>query len=277
MKRMNIGLNMTKTFIKYSYVLLKSIFENNIDYNVHIYVFSGNIEKNDLSDIKDLATYYGGEVILLTVSPKLIGKIFRNELPEHPLYMHTFYFMFELLPNDVERILVMDSDMVVKKSLSELYETDFEDNYVVCLNGDCVSDTPKWQETFRKLGTDFFSAICALYNVKKILKDFTLDDIIAADARVNEVFGRSNEEWGFAVLFNGKIKYVSEKIYGFGMLPGNISKFSDMTFKEIKNFCDGVVALHYHRAHPWEKPMIPTQKYWWEYAKQTPYYDEFLE
>ena len=117
MKRMNVGLNITKDFVKYSYVLLRSIFQNNRDYQIHVYIFSGNICEDDLTDIKELASSYDGVIKLLSVNPKMIEIIFKNPLPEHPIFMHTVYFMFSLLPQDVDKILVLDADMIVKKSL----------------------------------------------------------------------------------------------------------------------------------------------------------------
>lgn len=275
MKRMNIGLNITKDFVKYSYVLLMSIFENNRDYEVNVYIFSGNIEENDLAEMKKMAAIYDGNIILLTLKPNVISEIFKNPLPQHPIYMHTVYFMFQLLPNDVDRILVLDADMVVKKSLGELYETDFDDNYCICSNANCASEKNSFFQAFKEMKTDLFTAACVLYNVSKIVKDFTFDDIADADAKVNEIFGRSSEEFGFALLFKGKIKYVSEHKYGFYILPSTIYKFLGMTVQEMKKMYDDVVVIHYHCAHPWVVSMVPTQKYWWEYAKKTPYYDEF--
>lgn len=57
---MHIGVNVSRSFLRYTYVLLRSIFENHRDFSVQVYVFSGNVEEADLADIKELASSFGG-------------------------------------------------------------------------------------------------------------------------------------------------------------------------------------------------------------------------
>ena len=275
MERMNIGVNVTRSFLRYTYVLLRSIFENHRDFSVQVYVFSGNVEEVDLADIKELASFFGGGIRLLKVDEARVRKIFHNPSAAHPVYMHTFYFMFDLLPEDVDRLLVLDSDMIVKGSLREFYTTDFGDSYAVCTNGDCMwEETTNWKKTFHTLGVSFFSMVNVLFYVDAIRRDFTLKDIAQADDRVKAVFGRSNEEWGFALLFHGRLRYVSEQKYGLYVAPCNIGHFIGADFERIVK--DAVV-IHYFRNHPWEYAYGTLQTYWWKYAKMSPYYEEFLQ
>ena len=53
MERMNIGVNVSRSFLRYTYVLLQSIFENHRDLSVQVYVFSGNVEEADLAAKKE--------------------------------------------------------------------------------------------------------------------------------------------------------------------------------------------------------------------------------
>lgn len=273
MDTMNIGINITRSFLKYAYVLIQSIMENNQDSRVELYVFSGNIEEEDLRDMRALVRIWGGEIHLIKVEESLIRKIFKSPVPEHPLYMHTFYFMFSLLPAHVDRLLIMDGDMVVKKSIKELYHMDFGGDYAICSNGDCIwEEQNAWKKTFTKLGASFFSMVVVLFDVKAIRRDFTLKDIAWADAKVRAVFGRSNEEWGFALLFGRKIHYISEQKYALYINGVNLGKFVGLDTVAI---VQDAVGIHYFKNHPWAMPYGTMQGYWWHYAKMSPYYAAF--
>lgn len=273
---MHIGLNLTRSFLKYAYVLIQSILENNRDSHVTVHIFSGNIEEGDLGDVQCMASAMGGDIHLIRVEESLIKTIIRNPLPEHPLYMHTFYFMFDFLPEGVDRLLMMDGDMVVKKSLRTFYDRNFSGNYAICGNGDCIwEEENDWKDGFQKFHVPLFSTIIVLFDVTAIRRDFTLKDIARADTKVNAVLGRSNEEFGFAVLFQGKVQYVSEQKYGLYLLPGNIGRFGDKTAGEMQAIVEDAVAIHYHRAPPWARLDGYLQRYWWAVAERSPYYAEF--
>ena len=189
--------------------------------------------------------------------------------------MHTFYFMFDLLPEDVDRLLVLDSDMIVKGSLREFYTTDFGDSYAVCTNGDCMwEEVTDWKKTFQTLGVSFFSMVNVLFHVDAIRRDFTLKDIAQADDRGKAVFGRSNEEWGFALLFHERLRYVSEQKYGLYVAPCNIGHFIGA---DLERITEEAVVIHYFQNHPWERAYGTLQTYWWKYAKMSPYYEDFLQ
>lgn len=97
-----------------------------------------------------------------------------------------------------------------------------------------------------------------------------------ANKEVLRVFGSSNEELGFALLFNGKERYIPETKYGFYISADNEKKYSP---EELAEFEKEAVAIHYWRCHPWGSQigMIPLHSYWWDYAKDTPYYEELKE
>ena len=113
-----------------------------------------------------------------------------------------------------------------------------------------------------------------LFNVSRIKKTFGIDDIKIADKKVCALMGRSNEEWGFSVLFDGKVKYISERKYGLYLNALNKGLFikENIDIMELEN---DAVAIHYFKNHPWEIAYGYFHDYWWNYAGDSPYYDEF--
>lgn len=274
---MNIGFDITRGYLKYTYVLVKSILENNPDEEICFYIFSANIKAEDLDVLCELVESHNGRIELISIDKELISDIFVAPHPGYPIEAHTVYFHVHTLPDEVDRILIMDGDMIVKKSLKEVYEMDFEDNYVICTDGACINEEINhWLDTFRTAGMTTFSTCFTLYNVTKIKKDFSFRHILEANKEVLRVFGSSNEELGFALLFNGKERYIPETKYGFYISADNEKKYSP---EELAEFEKEAVAIPYWRCHPWGSQigMIPLHSYWWDYAKDTPYYEELKE
>ncbi len=270
---MNIGLNITRYFVKYAYVLLESIIENNKQEEIHLFIFSTNIEESDLYFMRELMEKHNGTIDLISIDIERIKEVFIKPCAL-PLELHTHYFQIHTLPDGIDRILIMDGDMIVKKSLKEFYEMDFGDNYVICLDGACINhELNDFYDRFVEMGVTPFSTVFALYNVKKIKEDFSFEDILQANNTVLATFNYSNEEFGFGILFNGKEVYVPEMKYGFYISPQNEKKHSG---EELSKYEEEAVAIHYFQCHPWEPKigMLPMHSYWWEYAKNTPYYEE---
>lgn len=271
---MNIGFNLTRQYLKYTYVLVKSILESNPDEEICFYIYSANIEVPDLDLMCELVENHNGRIELLSIDKSLIEMFFENPHPGYPIETHTTYFYAHALPEGVDRILCMDADMIVKKPLRELYDMDFEDNYAICPDGSCMNEAVNsWPGVFRNFGVTSFSTCCTLYNIKKIKEDFTFSDIIEANRKVISFFGSSNEELGYAYMFNGKERYIPETKYGFYIYPDNEKKYSS---EELLAFERDAVVIHYWRSHPWASQigMSPLHSYWWDCAKDTPYYEE---
>ncbi|BEU88740.1 hypothetical protein TAMA11512_22040 [Selenomonas sp. TAMA-11512] len=276
---MHVSIQVTAGFLCYSYVMLQSLFESDPKVKFHVHIFSGDAKESDLEDIRHMASSYGASVHLYHVPVERIREVFHDSTSRHPVEMHTSYFMFDLLPPDVDRIMVLESDMIVKGSFRPLYEMDFGDAYAVSINGDCIWTLPggggaSYMDTFQKLGVPFYSQVNVLLNVTAIRRDFAFSDICGADARVVELFGRSNEEWAFALLFQGRVRYVSEQRYAFYCSTVNAGVF---TASNTLDTLERAVAVHYFGYKPWNSHYDIQHSYWWRVAKRTPYAKRFFE
>ncbi len=75
-------------------------------------------------------------------------------------------------------------------------------------------------------------------------------------------------------MFHGRMIYIpSEKYNLFARLYYN----SGYNYEKVKE--TGVSIIHYSGPKPWSGQNLRTdiEKFWWEYARLTPYYHEFLE
>lgn len=112
-------------------VSITSLFENNAIFReIEVYVISDGITEADQNKIKSIAERYSRKVSILP-SPKP-EEYFQDRRFSTATLGHTFGRMIigDLLPDDVPRVLCLDSDMLIVDSLYELWNTDLLDCYI---------------------------------------------------------------------------------------------------------------------------------------------------
>ncbi len=124
---MNILVTLDKGYIHPLSVMLKSLIISNKNTDFDVYVMNTELEKQDFEYIKSFVPYKRLNIIDLKVN---------NCLPDtapvtdrYPVEMYYRIFAAKFLPETVEKILYLDPDLVVLKSLRPLYNTNMEENY----------------------------------------------------------------------------------------------------------------------------------------------------
>lgn len=276
--RMNVYLTTAKKVIMYAYPTIISLFENNRDSEIYLYIVSENLEETDIQAELKLAEEYGNHIIILCFDESMAkGKVQQAKGSHWPLGTLGCYWMFhELLPEDVDRIMAIESDTVVIGSLREFYDTDLGGYYASC--PDPQHKPTNHRKLMERLQGDVLSFVVSLYNVTAIKNDFTLDQILETDKYVVQEFGHSQQELTFGILFREKIKFVPAQTL---CVEENRQSMHEMGYdylRECENTCK---VLHFSsfkdKGKPWDPICImPGFRYWWEYAQKGPYYKEYF-
>lgn len=276
--RMNVYLTTAKKVFMYAYPVIRSLFEQNMDSEVYLYLVSENLEETDILVERELAERHGGHIIILHFDEEMArGKIVSTS--DHwPLGTLGCYWLFhELLPGDVDRILALESDAVVTGSLREFYDTDLTEYYAAC------PDPRHKPETHRKLmerlGGDVLTFVVSVYDVQAIRRDFTLDQILETDRFVVKEFGHSQQELTFGILFRDRIKFLPAADLCVEQNSQSMAAMGIAYLTACENTCK---VLHFsstmEREKPWNPVFImPGYAKWWRYAKESPYYQLYFE
>ena len=278
-KRMNIYLTTGRRNLKYAYVAIKSLFINNKDREIHLYVVSEDLTIEDMTNEMKLAEEYGHSIHILRFDEEKAGEYIHIDKKDHwPIGTMSSYWLFhELLPENVDRIMVIESDTVIVGDLSEIYDMDFDDAYAICPGPE---HKPENHRNFMKsIGGDTLTFVLSMYDVKKIRKDFTLQDILDMDERVKKEAGYSQMEFTFGLLFKNHIKYVPGKI---SCIDENERYMEELGYDYIVECEKTAKILHFSSYKDYGKPwnpvsVMPGYLIWWEYAKGSPYYKEYFE
>ena len=126
----NILVNINRGYIKYFLTMMNSLASSNPTSEFDVYVMHTDLEAEDKAKI------------LTKLKPNInpiyiyMDKTLFKGAPKVKRYPYEIYYRIfapKMLPESVDRILYLDSDLIVHKNIDELYNTNFEGNlFVAC-------------------------------------------------------------------------------------------------------------------------------------------------
>lgn len=278
-KPMNVYITTGRKNLKYAYVAIKSLFVNNQDREIRLYVVSEDLTAEDMRHENALAEQYGHHIHILRFDEEKARQYIHIEKGDHwPVGTMSSYWLFhELLPAEVDRIMVIESDTVTVGNLSEIYDMDFEDAYAICPGPE--HKPANHRDFMRRVGGDTLTFVLSLYDVAKIRRDFTLQDILDADAQIKKAAGYSQMEFTFGLLFRDRIRYVA----GRDSCIDENERYAEELGYDYMTACEKTAKiLHFSSYKDYSKPwnpvnIMPGYAVWWQYAQGSPYYREYFE
>lgn len=277
MKRMNIAVALNSKYMRYTYVMLTSLFVNNADTEIRVFVLHNDLTDSDRKKLQGLAKRCGNEMVFLHIDKA----DFPKELPTTEAWTIETYFrllLLDVLPQEIDRLLYIDVDMIVNKPLEELYATDFEGkNFCVCPDMTMVFPFPQlhtemFAEQIRN-GFTYFNAGLMLWNVTKLRREGYCFARYMELAKQLQYKLLAPDQDLLNYMHWDQVKYLDEYQYDlFSRLAYN----KDVHYEEVKN---ATAIIHYAGMKPWEGEYIhyDIEQLWWDYAKKTPFYYELME
>lgn len=297
---MNILVTVNSAFVRQSLVLIKSILSHN--QYVHIYVLYSELEKNEMDMVEDFCAAEDVKVFFIKIDKSLFAGFRTAEPFPCEVYLRLFAHVF--LPEDIEKVLYLDIDIICNGNLKALYDTDLKEHpLLACARDDafCDSDFLKanWNEKDGLRGKYFNSGVLLL-NCKKMRERYP-----DAESIKNAV-----QSIGNTYLFDqGVLNYlyakdsllISSHVYNFRYgyyFLNSQDKIKDLNISDLR-------IIHYSGEvtpyKPWDicfdekeiekysgvygndkisfvvnKQINDLSLLWWEYAKDTFVYDELL-
>lgn len=276
---MNVYLTTGRKNYKYAYVAIRSLFENNRNSEIYLYIVSEDLEDSDLQYEHELARKYGNHIVILRFDEEEAGRHIKLGADDHWAVgaMSSYWMFHELLPKEVDRIIVIESDTVIVGDLSEIYHTDFEGNYVVCPGPEHKPQNHR--DFMAKIGGECLTFVLSVYDVEKIRSDFSLEDILNTDAEIRKKAGNSMMELTFGLLFAGRIKYVPGRI---SCIDENERYIEELGYDYLEACEKTAKIIHFSSYGDYSKPwnpvfLVPGYGKWWKYAVDSPYYRDYIE
>lgn len=129
---MNIMIVTNSKYLEPTYVMLYSLFINHAQISMDIYLPYEDLSGQELIELQEFVGGFSGKKLY----PLYVGTAFKQRVVSRSgINVETYYRILgiDLLPQNIERILYLDVDMVIKGSLMNLYQMDIENHpFVVC-------------------------------------------------------------------------------------------------------------------------------------------------
>jgi lipopolysaccharide biosynthesis glycosyltransferase len=180
-EKIHIAVCLDKCFVMPTGVMMISVCENNLETDIVFHVIlDDNMKKEDWQDLEDIVNSYSGKSVVFYNANE---KIFKVSLSVSKHFQHitkaTYFRLFlpELLPQDLDKVLYLDGDLIVRHSILPLWNMDLGNKAIAAAcdgSSGCIGFYNRLKYPY-DLG--YFNAGVLLVNLKywrehHVLKDF---------------------------------------------------------------------------------------------------------
>lgn len=274
---MNIAISLNQKYFRYAFVMLYSLFKNNSEQEIDVYILNSDLERESIREYELLAEEYGNCVHELRID----NSIFPEGIPVTKIWSIEAYYrlvLLDILPADVDRLLYLDVDIIVNKDIQDMYSSDFSGKLILAVEDDfnaCPSG--KREVLFRnylKQGMVYFNSGVMLLDVKALRKHYSFKRYMETLQKIMNNIVAPDQD-----LLN----YVHWQEVGFLDAGHNILKnkynmyarrasIDGYTYEQMK---EEAYIIHCFSRKPWDADSThyEGERIWWEYARKTKYYE----
>lgn len=257
---MNILLAPNNYYVMPAIVLLQSLFET-AEEKLDIYLIHSGLTQENIQKLDDFVTGHGGEFHLITID----DTTFDGAYTSIHITKEAYYRLLaqELLPGDIDRVLYLDSDIVVNKSLKSLYNMSFigddgEEAFFGVCEGPGVSQNERAIYDALNIPYDrrYFNSGVLLMNLRLLREKFDLQTLFDFIDKHGENL-KYHDQDTLNALFYDKVIYADWHIYNQTILHIKNKAEADLRLKDA-------AIIHYAGS---DKP--------WKHDYKSYYYDLF--
>jgi lipopolysaccharide biosynthesis glycosyltransferase len=263
-------------------VLFYSVCKNNPEETIRFFVITDRLftERHKDEIRQTIALYPNKTVEFIEVTDTQVDIFLQFENPYYT--RHVFYrlLMPELLPNEIEKALYLDCDIVVRQPLSDLWNIDISE-YAV----GCVHDSQEGKmDQFNRLGfcyeKGYFNSGVLMVNLKYWRENYALQRFSDFIKDHGSLISMPDQDVLNSVFQDEKlfIPFTYNFQSGFMWKEKYMYVFEYVKYKsEILSASENPVILHFSGARPWIKNCThPYMDEFYKYKAETIWKDEPL-
>lgn len=255
-------------YVPFLAVSIKSMLDNASKYYFYnIYILTEGISKENQKRLKKYETT-NSKIRFVELS-SYIAKI-KDRLASTLRDYYTesiFYRLFiAALHPELKKAIYLDCDIVVLGDISKLYNTKLGTNILGAVTDDVISGNPDFRiYASEAVGVDYtkyFNSGVLLMNLDEYRKQKIQERFIYLLIKHNFETAAPDQDY-LNVLCKDKVLYLDK---GWDKMSTD------------ENFDGKLNLIHYNNFRkPWYYDDVPYEKYFWEYAKKTDFYDDILK
>ena len=251
-------------------VTIKSILDNvSSDYFIKVYILNTGLSEYNKKKIIQISEQDKDNVDIeyVDVAHRLDG--LKDKMHLRDYYTNAIYyriFIPSLFPQ-YDKMIYLDCDMVLLDDISKLYNIDLQGNVVAAVHEEAMSSFDcfgAYSEEFLDVPRmEYFNSGLLVINMQEYRKEQIETKFI--NLMLSHKFEVAPDQDYLNVLLKGKTKLLD---VGWNKTP-----IMEKDFPE-----DQIKLVHFKlNFKPWHYDGIKYEKYFWKYAKQTPFYDDLIK
>ncbi|MDR2603639.1 MAG: glycosyltransferase family 8 protein, partial [Puniceicoccales bacterium] len=234
--------------------------------------------------IFELGTQYGSKINFIDMGTAFANSPLENDWPAPAYYR---LLAPNLLPN-YKKCLYLDTDIIVRHDLRELFNTDLEDCYVAGVDErDTVMDEVKYLSSINLSNTNHYVNSGVLVMNLDLMRRDNLHEKFITLAK-HGIDGKKAFLFADQDILNiacqGRIKFLDLK---FNVSPRRLVltiNFEDYRIKmqefygekQLNDAYKDPIILHFFGRKPWKTHATMFDDRWWEVCRLSPFYEEVL-
>ena len=181
---MNILLSCNSQYVFPTNVLIKSILFNNTDDDINFWIMH-DIQDDLIDKISSVCTDPRCKIHDIAIDTSVFGEMVIPKKYNQHVSIETYFrlLILDYLPNNLERVLYMDTDTICNKNLSFIYSVDLKNNLLAaCEDYGFVLRPHIKKQVYHNLNFQdddlYFNAGVILFNLSEIRKTYTTKEIL---------------------------------------------------------------------------------------------------
>ncbi|MCQ2112365.1 MAG: glycosyltransferase family 8 protein [Bacteroidaceae bacterium] len=279
---MDILLCFSDRYTMPSGVTICSICVNNIEELINFHIISDrDFTDENKNKLRTLVSGYPSKYInFYELNDELINTTMRFENHWWPKYVFYRLFMEKMLPSNISKVLYLDSDIIVRNSLSALWNENISDVAVGCVI-DALSGSI---EQYNRLGFssdyEYFNAGVLLVNLEYWRTHNITDRFVDTLKYKADIIKQQDQDVLNYVLHDSKrllkftYNFQSGFMYKLSMLGLDYNKYKN----EIDAAADDPIVLHLSGMRPWISGRMkhPYESEFFKYKALSIWRDDYL-
>lgn len=163
----HIACNIDSNYVRHCAVTIVSLFENNRDETFTIHILARGLSNDEKQVLTDLAARYGSRVAFYEPDPALLEGFTIRKFSKR-ISMATYYrcILSELLPQDIDRLLYLDCDIVVTGNIRPLWDTPLDGVGVAAVEDMGCQEPARYEVLQYPMEDSYFNAGVLLINLE---------------------------------------------------------------------------------------------------------------
>lgn len=212
---MNILFSTNSNFIVPTSVMIYSVCRCHLDTPIDFYLAYHDLGEDDIQRLKRIVSHFAQKQLILLD----VGEKFCNAVEANAQFSHETYYRIlglNLLPHTVTRILYLDSDMLIQKSLVSLYEISFpkDSPFVACEDIHAHLRDYKFMKPNLHIPEEqkYFNAGMMLFNMEYLRERKSIGYIVDAFIREGKNYNCPDQDI-LNIMYGPKTVFVPWELY----------------------------------------------------------------